>query len=83
MSDKMNGCGTKHMKVIGIVVIIVIAIVGTAFAYTSGKIESHDIRLRKVEQTQSAVKTEIKNVGRTLERMERKLDEIHKAESNR
>ena len=77
MSEEQQfDCGTKHMKMMAIIIAAVLAIAGSGLGLALGVMAGHDARLRIVEQGQAARQAQYDDIQRSLNRIEMDVKEL-------
>ena len=72
MSAIANNCGVRHMRLAGIMLAVVGAVVGAVWAYSISSLDDHDVRLRAVEQGYVRIETRLEDIQKSLTRIETK-----------
>ena len=72
---KRDDCGSQHIRLAGIIVIVVTVIIGGAFTLATRTMGDQEERLRAVEINRSATAQELKGIQATLKRIEQKWDQ--------
>jgi len=80
MSEKNGDCGWKHLKLVGLVVVIVGIIVGAQWTFAQKRADKHETvmaaqeaRIRDNEQANARMDERLRAIQETCERIERKL----------
>jgi hypothetical protein len=69
-----NGCGAKHLKLLGLMVVIFLAIEGLFSGISWSQSSGHESRLNAQERQGAAIEQYMKSVDHRLGRIEEKLD---------
>ena len=63
-------CGTKHLKLAGLIVSVTCLIVGGMFGYCLSSLSAYETRLRAVEQSSVRIETRLSVIQESLVRIE-------------
>jgi len=73
MTPANANCGWRHLKLVGLITMIVLVVVGASFKWTDARLNGYDARLREVERANARIEERLEAIQETCRRIEGKL----------